>query len=516
MQNYGQLRIEQLKGLLRQRGAKVTGKKRDLVDRLEAYDRNDDFGRAEISDDVEEQFSIPSEVVLTSLSGRHRTVMPNVDYQSIQDYMGQRGGQIHKSAYPMFKAKFVKYVTVGELSGTHYFQGVIRAEMKKHMAYMVLLSLDRHGVVANAHCECAAGSGMAATCKHVNVLLFAVEHFVGTGDLLVEVTCTEKGSTWNKPVKRKLVMSPLKCREMSYKVDRYMGQDHGPSRSMVKPESVETSAAETARFRSLLVNYECTRGVKLGGSAAFMGLGSLSDAAKDHDYLEEDIGERAIRHMHAVTPQRAEQIAVETVQGSKEWHKERNVRLTASNFGRVMNMKPSTDPEKLAAALANPKPLDHVPAIAYGKEKEGFVRKKLEKMYDFTIQQTGLVIDKKNTMLGCSPDGIVDGTLVEIKCPYSAKDLTRDEAQASLPYLVDHPTKGKAVKERSLYWWQVQGQLGITGLDYCYFVVYVNDRGDRDQLIMDIIKRVPGLYENEMVPKLRAFYENHLSRALQR
>ena len=102
-------------------------------------------------------------------------------------------------------ARFVKYVVVGTLPGTSYFQGVVRAEMKKHMAYTVILSVGHMAVVKNAHCECAAGSGLAAKCKHVNVLLFAIEHSARTGEVLMEKACTEMDKSWNKPVERKLV-----------------------------------------------------------------------------------------------------------------------------------------------------------------------------------------------------------------------------------------------------------------------------------------------------------------------
>ena len=60
--------------------------------------------------------------------------------------------------------------------------------------------------------------------------------------------------------------------------------------------------------------------MRLGGSAEFSGQGVIGNVARDHDYLKEDIGERAIHRMHEVTPQRAEQTATETSRqaGSKQ------------------------------------------------------------------------------------------------------------------------------------------------------------------------------------------------------
>ena len=59
---------------------------------------------------------------------------------------------------------------------------------------------------------------MQAHCKHIWVLLFVLEHFVRTGELKLDKTCTEMEKEWNKPVKRKLVKSPMKCQKLAYKV----------------------------------------------------------------------------------------------------------------------------------------------------------------------------------------------------------------------------------------------------------------------------------------------------------
>ena len=96
----------------------MTGKKRDLVERIDAYERNDNFGRLEATGKTEKQFSVPNEVTFASLSAKHKPGMPNVDYESIQNCMGEQGGHIHKSAFPMLKGRFVKYVVVGTLPGT--------------------------------------------------------------------------------------------------------------------------------------------------------------------------------------------------------------------------------------------------------------------------------------------------------------------------------------------------------------------------------------------------------------
>jgi uncharacterized Zn finger protein len=51
----------------------------------------------------------------------------------------------------------------------------------------------------NAHCECPAGRGPTATCKHVVGMLNTLEHFKRTGELRVQESCTEKLQSFKKP-----------------------------------------------------------------------------------------------------------------------------------------------------------------------------------------------------------------------------------------------------------------------------------------------------------------------------
>jgi len=48
------------------------------------------------------------------------------------------------------------------------------------------------------------------------------------------------------------------------------------------------------------------------------------------------------------------------------------------------------------------------------------------------IFPAGLFIDKISSFLACSPDGLIgDKDLLEVKCPYSAKDMTVIEGVAT-------------------------------------------------------------------------------------
>ena len=65
------------------------------------------------------------------------------------------------------------------------------AEMKKETAYKVDVSFNSDAVVQEAQCECGAGRGPNAHCKHVAAVLYGPSCYVKTGDVLTELTCTQ-------------------------------------------------------------------------------------------------------------------------------------------------------------------------------------------------------------------------------------------------------------------------------------------------------------------------------------
>ena len=88
--------------------------------------------------------------------------------------------------------------------------------------------------------------------------------------------------------------------------------------------------------------------------------------------------------------------------------------------------------------------------------------------------ETGLVIMDQKPFIGVSPDLEVDCEccgkgLVEIKCPYSIRD-TAPTAE-NLSYL--QTSDGKVqLKTNSEYYYQVQGQMAVTGRLYTDFVIF--------------------------------------------
>lgn len=81
-----------------------------------------------------------------------------------------------------------------------YFTGMVKAAMKKRVAYNFKLEIDMNlGEVLNSHCECPAGKGPHGTCKHIAAVLLLMVHFNETKELLVEKSCTETLQKFHRP-----------------------------------------------------------------------------------------------------------------------------------------------------------------------------------------------------------------------------------------------------------------------------------------------------------------------------
>jgi hypothetical protein len=87
----------------------------------------------------------------------------------------------------------------------------------------------------------------------------------------------------------------------------------------------------------------------------------------------------------------------------------------------------------------------------------------------------GLFVDIEKTFLGASPDGLVDlDSIVEIKCPFAARNTDIKTAiDFFFKYLEMNPRDDNKIllKENDNYIYQVQGQLLMSNLQKCYFIV---------------------------------------------
>ena len=126
--------------------------------------------------------------------------------------------------------------------------------------------------------------------------------------------------------------------------------------------------------------------------------------------------------------------------------------------------------------ICQPKVLD-TEAVRYGIAHENDAKMSLEGKLGKKIMPCGLFIYAEIPYSGASPDGLIDtDSIVEIKCPYSAKDTLPDDAlklRANLKSIFDKNNL-KLMNKNHRYYYQVQGQFHIPNRQYCIFVLWIS------------------------------------------
>ena len=153
-------------------------------------------------------------------------------------------------------------------------------------------------------------------------------------------------------------------------------------------------------------------------------------------------------------------------QQTDEWFEARLGRATASRFSDIMsrgrngyepaarkNYKAELVTERLTGVKADSFTSS---AMQHGIDYEPTARLMYEMTTSNTVEETGFHQHEK-LMAGASPDGLIgDNGLLEIKCPNTATHIATLHSQ-------EVPRQ---------YFWQVHGQMWITGRKWCDFVSF--------------------------------------------
>ena len=191
---------------------------------------------------------------------------------------------------------------------------------------------------------------------------------------------------------------------------------------------------------------------------------------------------------------------------------ERKYRFTASNFHLITHRQ--RHHENFANTLMHPKPFTsrHTRhGIKY--EPEGvhaYMKYMNNRSIPVEIFKSGLVVYKREPVLACSLDGkVIDAGcskqfgLLEVKCP-ETKFLVSPLDACSDPSFCCENIDGKCkLKVAHPYDAQVQGQMGITGADWCESVIFTKKGMSIEGVPFD------PEYWQELKEKLLFYYYTH-------
>ncbi|XP_038047676.1 uncharacterized protein LOC119721790 [Patiria miniata] len=171
---YGSMTIALLKEELRRRNAKTSGRKKELVERLECYDRNFNFGQGCDLEESEEVYTFSMPNLSTYKDVNRDSQIPHVTNDTLKAFIQQFGKSEDGKPEAMYRDRFLLSLRHSSEGDHIYIAARVAAEMKKTLVYKVDVKLDKYGVVQETQCECSVGIGPNAHCKHVGLALFAL------------------------------------------------------------------------------------------------------------------------------------------------------------------------------------------------------------------------------------------------------------------------------------------------------------------------------------------------------
>ena len=219
-----------------------------------------------------------------------------------------------------------------------------------------------------------------------------------------------------------------------------------------------------------------------------------------------------------VTPEQAHELHVRTSDqhGSDLWMRQRKLRITASIAKTVARRRSSTDPARLVSAITD-RPFFSSAATDWGianedVAREAYVEERGKSGDVVHVSKCGLIVNPEEPWFGASPDGIADDgktqVVLEIKCPYSARNMSFDEAVRSVKnFCLQYDGSHYTLKRKHAYYYQVQMQLFVTGLSSCDFIVWSRtggtkiDRIARDEFIRCNLATLRAFYFQHVLPK---------------
>jgi len=391
---------------------------------------------------------------------------------AVEQYLSLHGCAAGRSK--LYDSGFVVFIRGAHSDDNSYvfIRGQVLAEMRKGVTYLVDIKLSNDSTcnIIECQCECAAGVGPSAHCKHVCAILYAVNDITVNGNIKLKLTCIQKIQSFHKA--KKFLGSPVKASSLN--LASSATDCNGSAKKLCfdpRPDWHLKSGAYEAYFRSTTINYKghCT------GTLPVAQLYMPADVhclEAEHDYCASclsdiflsDIGVTAITDEHAAC------IEVQTRGQSKNcnWFSERRVRLHASVFHRICK---AHDKGKLATELTSFRRINTA-AVKHGRKFEAKAISEFESRFAKTVQQSGIVVNRQRPYLACSPDGLVESdSLLEVKCPFVVKGRHINPETVEYIYL-DEATGNMALYPSHQYYYQIQGQLYVTSRRLCYFAIY--------------------------------------------
>jgi len=461
-----------------------------------------------------------------------------VDGKATDDFKSMNSGEA------LFRCGHVQALSVADDDEFWWIKANCRPEMKKDKMYRMVVSLCRGSwKVISAICGCPAGRGPRASCKHIGALCYAVANFCLYGQLPDFLTCTDVTQVWNIPAQKKhkpIVVDQLKLTRKEI-LNKPSGAQPIPGMYDPRPPSlrvVNPQNSEQLRLRLLQIDHSC---------GLIQQLIPLDIYSKhDHTYcycvdpndpppcndpppVNNSIvvnpaitAEQRLSVFLQLTVTASERLEIEASTRSQSnsplWYEVRAKRITSSKCGKILCQHSKTD--ALLKSVLYPSAMIHKPAaIKWGNENEKLARcvyvqyMKKQGHDGLVVEDCGFIVSLCEAYLGASPDGRVTDPssaqpngILEIKCPYSKRTLTPNQACDDPSFYCKIENGKMLLKSSHHYYHQVQLQLYVSSdmFSWCDFCVYTTKGCLVSRITLD------DQWVKDYVPQLKEYFNNFM------
>ncbi|XP_044757706.1 uncharacterized protein LOC123315871 [Coccinella septempunctata] len=295
--DYGSMNITALKAELRKRGAKLSGLKEQLIQRLQDYDRNDNFiGNSEegIQNDLVYAVEWPLDSSYSSVTSK--SAAPDVDIVNINTYFLEayrdnvgmtECAAVHRKGYNMMMNEYLVALVTCTKNSFLFYRGQVHSENTKTLTYFMSIAFESDGKIVQSMCKCAAGKGPKAVCKHIACVCYAILRFKEHTEWRIKKTPTENKQKWHEPKRMKLTSSPKKAEELTFEIQKYNTTKRKRNDLCFdpRPDNACSTVQWNDHVRNSVINYCSSENIRFGISGVFE-VASLHAIPNDHHYLK--------------------------------------------------------------------------------------------------------------------------------------------------------------------------------------------------------------------------------------
>ena len=510
--------VAELKAFLAENDLPTTGRKQELQERaVNILETEDLLYAIEASAFVD--LTIPSAPIFGDLpaDGWTSEDLPAISEQLVKDYLRKMGGYTknYRTGARLTRGGHVSHILRSESPPFTYLKARCKPTMRQNPPYYDnFLKLSRSVddgtiTIQGANCRCPAGE--TQSCVHIAGLLLTLAE-------VTQTACTSQVCLWSRP------HGKSSKAQLSADLDFGLASSTGyqpycgavlDALALVQELQVSGLAVGFGDFITMEGDRQAV------SNTTFMSSCDNALLVDPFEYLltlDKDGWEVSdLVEALKVTPEEVMLVAEMTV-GQRDnplWMDARQWRITASNFGRIANRQTEDYPPSLLKLLLGDYGCPTSHAIRWGIEHENTAVKSFEAAKGLEVHPCGVYISHLYPFLAASPDGLIhfsDGSLglIEVKCPFKHRaSMISDACKDPQFCLQFDSSKGfVSLKRTHNYYYQVTGQLAITGACICYFVVWTCN----DIFIEEI--KLDADHWTCMQHKLTKFYFEHFGKRI--